>query len=170
MPRSYFLKSLDYFGKFLLGWFALETILYYTSGRFFIELDDVTYFFQAYAYFDAFYVIFMIVMSGLMIVLIGPFLMDGKWIGLVLALLYLAWGNTINPFWYLLPEHLQPVEEGPQAMFSGVNLAWSGIVVLGIAGFFYFRRWKPTVDSPPEGGSQHGDHGQGGSEHSLGDN
>ena len=36
---------MDRFGKFLLCWFVLETILYYWSGRFLVELEGISSFY-----------------------------------------------------------------------------------------------------------------------------
>ncbi len=146
MSKGHCLRALNLFGKLLLGWFVLETILYYWSGRFFIDLDDVSYLFRIESYGEALHIIIIIVFSGLTIVIMGPFLLEGKWAGIVLAMLYWALGNTINPFWYVFPGQWQGTPDEPTTFLSAINVTWSGIVLMGIAGFFYFRRWKPKVE------------------------
>ena len=153
MTRAIFLKSLDYFGKFLLCWFVLETILYYVSGRFFIELEDVFYLFGTDTL-EALHLTLMIAASGLIIVLMGPFLMEGKWVGIVLAVLYWALSNRTNPFWYIFPDRWLGTPDYPTSFLSGIDYAWSAIVLFGIAGFFYFRHWKPLVETQTEGRSE----------------
>ncbi len=145
MTKGHCLRALSLFGKFLLGWFVLETLLYYWSGRFFIDLDDVSYLFRIESYGEALHLIIIIVVSGLTIVIMGPFLLEGKWAGIFLAILYWALGNTINPFWYVFPGQWQGTPDEPTTFLSGINITWSGIVLMGIAGFFYFRRWKPEL-------------------------
>ena len=88
----------------------------------------------------------MIAVSGLAIVVMGPFLLEGKWAGIFLAILYLALGNTINPFWYVFPSQWQGTQDEPTTFLSVINVTWYGIVLIGIAGFFYFKRWKPEVE------------------------
>ena len=146
MIKGNWLRSLDYFGKFLLCWFVLETILYYGSGRFFIELDDAFYLYRIESYGEALHLMIMIVVSGVTIVIMGPFLLEGKWAGIFLAILYWAMGNTINPFGYVFPSQWQGTPDEPTTLLLAINVTWSGIVLMGIAGFFYFRRWKPEVE------------------------
>ncbi len=146
MTKGHCLRALSLFGKFLLGWFVLETLLYYWSGRFFIDLDDVSYLFRIESYGEALHLIIIIVVSGLTIVIMGPFLLEGKWAGIFLAILYWALGNTINPFWYVFPGQWQGTPDETTTFLSAINVTWSGIVLTGIAGFFYFRRWKPEVE------------------------
>ena len=153
MTRVIWLRSLNYFGKFLLCWFVLETILYYVSGDFFIDLDDVSYLFNTDTL-EALHVTLIMAVSCLIIVIMGPFLMEGKWVGIVLAVLYWALGNRINPFWYVFPARWQGTQDHATSLLSGIDLAWSGIVLLGIAGFFYFRRWKPMDEPQTEGRSE----------------
>ena len=146
MIKGNWLKSLDYFGKFLLCWFVLETILYYGSGRFFTELEDCFYLFRNQSTVEALHLLLMIAVSGLIIVIMGPFLLEGKWAGIILAILYWFMGNTINPLSYIIPGQRLGTPDEPTTSFSAINIAWSGIVLIGMAGFFYFRRWKPGVE------------------------
>lgn len=155
MTRGILPKSLDYFGKFLLCWFVLETILYYVSGNFFIDLDDVSYLFSVDTL-DALHVTLIIAVSGLLIVVAGPLLLEGKWAGIVLAVLYWAMGNRINPFWYIFPARWQGTDDYPTSFLSGIDITWSAIILFGIAGFFYVRRWEPMVEPQTEG---HGNRG-----------
>lgn len=146
MTKGNCLRALNLFGKFLLGWFVLETLLYYWSGHFFTELDDVLYFFRIGSYGEGLGFIIMIAVSGLAIVVMGPFLLEGKWVGIFLAILYMALGNTINPFWYVFPSQWQGTPDEPTTFLSVINVTWYGIVLIGIAGFFYFKRWKAEVE------------------------
>ncbi len=146
MTKKNCFRALDLFGKFLLGWFVLETLLYYWSGRFFTELDDVSYLYEIGSYGLAFHHLIIIAVSGLTIVIMGPFLLEGKWAGIFLAILYLALGNTVNPFWYVFPAHRQGTPDEPMSFLWVINIAWSAIVLIGIAGFFYCRRWQPDLE------------------------
>ncbi len=146
MTKRHCFWALDLFGKFLLSWFALETFLYYWSGRFFTELDDVSYFYEIGSYGEALRLMIMIAVSGLTLVIMGPFLLEGKWAGIFLAILYLAIGNTMNPLGYVFLGQWQGTPDEPTTFFSTINVTWSGIVLIGIAGFFYCRRWKPEVE------------------------
>ena len=146
MIKGNWVKSLDYIGKFLLCWFVLETILYYGSGRFFIELEDCFYLFRIQSIGEALHLLLMIAVSGLIIVIMGPFLLEGRWVGIILAILYWFMGNTINPLLYIIPGQWLGTPDEPTTFLSAINVAWYGMVLLGMAGFFYFRRWKPGVE------------------------
>ncbi len=146
MTKGHCLRALNLFGKFLLGWFVLETFLYYWSGRFFIDLDDVSYLFRIASYGEALYLIIIIAVSGLTIAIMGPFLLEGKWAGIFLTILYWALGNTVNPFWYVFPRQWQGTPDEPMTFLWAINIAWSAIVLIGIAGFFYCRRWPPDLE------------------------
>ena len=146
MTKGNCLRALDLFGKFLLGWFVLETLLYYWSGHFLTELDDVSYLYEIGSYGWAFHDVIMIAVSGLTIVIMGPLLLEGKWTGICLAIIYWALGNTVNPFWYVFPGQWQGTPDEPMAFLWVINIAWSAIVLIGIAGFFYCRRWPPDLE------------------------
>jgi hypothetical protein len=89
---------MDRFGKFLLCWFVLETILYYWSGRFLVELEGISSFYLMGSYLWALHHGIMVPVAGLAILFMGPLLLKGRWTGICLAILYWALGNIVNPF------------------------------------------------------------------------
>lgn len=90
MTNNKWLRITDRFGRVLLCWFALETFLYYWSGRFLIELEGILSFYRMGSYGWALHHIIMVPVAGLAILFMTPLMLRGQWVGFFLALLY--WG------------------------------------------------------------------------------
>jgi hypothetical protein len=79
----------------------------------------------------------------------GPLLLRGRWLGFFLALLYWAFGNIVNPLWYVFPHKWQSTPDGPTILLWVINISWSVVVLIGIIGFFYSRRSTPSLTLQP---------------------
>jgi len=135
---------MDRFGKFFLAWFALETLLYYWSGRFLVELEGIFSFYRMGSNGWALHHAIMVPVAGLAILFMAPLMLRGQWVGFFLGLLYWGLGNTVNPFWYLFPHGWQATTNGPTIFLWSINIFWSLLVLTGIIGLFYSRRSTPN--------------------------
>ena len=110
-------RALDIFGKFLLCWFGFSTLIYFWSGRFFTELENIPMSIRSGSIggpstmssvcFSVLFAIFVMV----------RLLLRGSWLGFFVALLYWGIGYILNPFWYLFPQEWQGSErEGPMVL------------------------------------------------------
>jgi hypothetical protein len=149
MTTNSWVQIRDWFGKFLLCWFVLETVLYYWSGRFLIELEGISSFYRRGSYLWALHHSIMVPVAGLAILFMGPLLLKGRLTGFCLALVYWPLGNVVNPFWYIFPHRWQATVDGPTIFLWVINIAWSLIVLLGIIGFFFSRRSTPNLTLQP---------------------
>jgi len=135
------LKGMDIFGKFLLAWFGFATFLYFWSGLFFTEIENIRMISQSGSYWWLVHHLVLVPTSAFAVFFMVPLLLKGRWLGFLIFLLYLAFGHFVNPFWYLFPVAWFGTEnEGPTVFSYGINILWSVVMLLGIIAFFYSRR------------------------------
>ena len=141
VTRTQAIRGLDIFGKFLLSWFGFSTFIYFWSGRFFTELENIPMSVRSGSYWWAVHDIIGMFGGGFAVFVMAPLLLKGYWSGLFIALLYWGIGYILNPFWYLFPQEWQGSErEGPTVFLYAINIFWSLVTLLGIVAFFNARR------------------------------
>jgi len=70
-----------------------------------------------------------------------PLLWRGAWAGLVMGLLYWAWGYATNPLWFVIPSsRLASSSKGPTVLLSLVSVAWIATSLIILVAFFLARR------------------------------
>ena len=110
-------RALDIFGKFLLCWFGFSTLIYFWSGRFFTELENIPMSIRSGSYWWAIHDVIGVFFGAFAIFVMVPLLLRGSWLGFFVALLYWGIGYILNPFWYLFPQEWQGSErEGPMVL------------------------------------------------------
>ena len=150
MTKLHLLKAGDAFGKLLICWFGLATFMYFWSGRFFTEIESIPMFIRGGSYWWALHHMVRILVAGFGIVLMVPLLLKGHWMGLVIFLLYWAFGNFMNPLWYFFPGNwLVSPQGGPSILLWTINIFWSLVMALGIIAFFCSRRSLGLTLSTP---------------------
>jgi len=134
-------KGLDIFGKLLLGWFVFSTLIYFWSGGFFTELEQILISGRTGSYWWAIQDIIRVFSAGFAVFLIFPLLLRGYWSGLFVALLYWVIGYFFNPLWFVFPQEWQVSEgEGASGFLYVINIFWSLAMLFGIVALFIMRR------------------------------
>jgi hypothetical protein len=144
-----FRKTLDIFGKFLLGWFVFSTLLYFWSGGFFTELENIPMSVSTGSYWWAIHGIILVFSAGFAVFLLIPLLLRGYWSGLFIAILYWLFGNYVNPFWYMFPQEWQASErDGASGFLYVINILWSLAMLFGILALFITKRPSTKTLTP----------------------
>ena len=138
---------IDISGKCLLAWFVYETYKYIFGGRFLTEIKQLSNTFQYDSAFWGIYATLKIPVASIGALILILLLLRGKVWGLILGITYWIMGNLINPLWFIIPYDMQVSPEGKATtLLLFANYFWSGVVLIIIVAFYFYRRsLKPVM-------------------------
>jgi len=134
-------KTSDLLGRVLLGWYVIETLRYFGTGRFRVEVEQLPRTFEGPATLWMVLAPLQIAVAAVGVFVLIPLLWRGTWAGLVMGLLYWAWGYATNPLWLVIPSsRLASSSKGPTVLLSLVSVAWIATSLMILVAFFLARR------------------------------
>jgi hypothetical protein len=140
MKKRHFIFAFDIVSKLLLAWFVFQTLLYFYTGRFSVQIGHLKHFGSESILMDI-YTLIQIPVSGVGAIILIPLILKGHKSGLFLGILYWIMGYIINPLWYVFPRTMQvTASREPALLLIILNILWSAITVLLMTAYYFYRR------------------------------
>jgi hypothetical protein len=156
VPGTRIRKGLDILGKLLLAWFVFSTLIYFWSGRFFTEVEQITISVRTGSYWWAIQDIIYVFSAGFAVFLMIPFLLRGYWSGLFIALLDWVIGYFFKPVLVRVSAEWQVSErEAASGFLYVINIFWSLAMLFGILALFITKRSSTTTFTPNQPAGPH---------------
>ena len=134
-------KTIDVLGRFLLGWYLIETARYFWIGRFGVEVGQLKKQFEAPLTPWTVIAPLQIAVAAVGVFVVIPLLWRGAWAGLAAGLLYWAWGYATNPLHFVIPSSYLASPRGEATLLLWViSFAWMATTLAALIGFFLLRR------------------------------